>query len=213
MNATIQSEIQAPALATPERQSKSFSDLDLQLSRRLDWRFLLANTQLENVAYIGKQKPSLVAGLEKFSACLTIVSSKTAEALPGTFDLVVVASATPPVFECAARILKNGGWIYVEVGFSARLRAKLQGLNGFRTDLLCAGLRDVRAYWHRPSFETCREIVPLDDRVALDYVLSRQQADFADKLKSRAARFASQTGLLPFVLPSVSLLACKGSER
>ena len=219
MNTSIQSETRASAAAAPGRRSRPvqrFSDLDLQLCRRLDWRFLLRNSGLGNVAYLGEKKTSLAVALERFSDRLTFVSSakfaKTPEVFAGSFDLAVVASATTSDFECAARVLKDGGWLYVEVGAAARFKAKFQGLNGYRTRLLCAGFRDVRAYWHRPSFAACREIVPLDDGLALDYVLSRQHQDFAGQIKSMAARFAMQTGLLPFVLPSVSLLACKYSE-
>jgi hypothetical protein len=200
--------------ASPRRPThvQSFSDLDLQLSRRLDWRFLLADTRLGNIAYIGKEKPFLVAGLEKFSDHLTIVSPKTLEALPATFDLAVVTTTTGSAFECAARILKDGGSIYVETG-STGVKAKLAGLNGHRATLLAAGFRDVGAYWHRPNFESCREIVPLDDTAALDYALSRQHADLAGKVKSTAARFATQAGLFRFIVPSISLIACKHSQR
>lgn len=214
MNA-VETEMPGSVVTTAERRStsvQSFSDLDLQLSRRLDWRFLLANTFMGNVAYIGKEKPFLVAALEKFSAQLTIVSAKTPEALPATFDLAVVTSTTGSAFEFASRILKIGGSVYVETG-STGVKAKLAGLNDQRATLLAAGFRDLRAYWHRPSFEACREIVPLDDKAALDYVLSRQHADLAGKVKSTAARWAKQAGLFRFIAPSISLIACKPSQR
>ena len=67
----------------------------------------------------------------------------------------------------------------------------MAGLNVQRAALFAAGFHDVRTYWQRPSFEACREIVPLDDTPALDYVLARQQADLAGKIKSMGARFAT----------------------
>ena len=213
MNA-IETEMPVSAVTTREWRAtriQSFSNLDLQLSRRLDWRFLLGDTLLGNVAYIGKEKPFLVAGLEKFSDRLTTVGSKTSETLPANFDLAVVTSATVAAFVSAAGILKDAGSVYVEIG-SAGVKAKLVGLKGYRTALLAAGFQDVRAYWHRPNFEACREIVPLDDATTLDYVLSRQHADFAGKVKTTAARFATKAGLLSFILPSISLIACKPSQ-
>ena len=210
----VETEMPVSAVTMSERRPtrvQSFSDLDLQLSRRLDWRFLLGNIRLGNVAYIGREKPFLVAGLEKFSDHLTIISPKVPEALPATFDLAVVTSATISALESAAGILQVGGSIYVEAG-STGVKAKLAGLRGHRTALLAAGFQDVRAYWHRPSFEACREIVPLDDETTLDYALSRQHADFTRKVKATAARFATKAGLLPFLLPSISLIACKPSQ-
>jgi hypothetical protein len=210
MNA-VEIEMPVSAITTPEQRStrvQSFSDLDLQLSRRLDWRFLLGNTRLGNVAYIGREKPFLVAGLEKFSDRLTIISPKMLEAVPATFDLAVVTSTAGSNFEYASRILKHGGSVYVEAG-STGVKAKLAGLRGDRTALLAAGFQDVRAHWQRPNFEACREIVPLNDPMTLDYVLSRQHADLAGKVKATAARFATKAGLLPLILPSISLIACK----
>jgi hypothetical protein len=210
MNA-VETEMPGSAITKTERRStrfQSFSDLDLQLSRRLDWRFLLDNTGLGNVAYLGREKPFLVAGLEKFSDRLTIISPKMLEAVPATFDLAVVTSSTGLDFEYASRILKQGGSVYVEPA-STGVKAKLAGLRGGRTALLAAGFQDVRAYWHRPNFEACREIVSLNDPMTLDYVLSRPHADLAGKVKATAARFATKAGLLPLILPSISLIACK----
>ena len=212
MNA-VEIEMPGTAVTTSDRRSirdQSFSDLDLQLSRRLDWRFLLANILLGDVAYIGEEKPFLVAALEKFSDRLIIVSQKTPEALPATFDLAVVTSTTGSDFEYASRILKGGGSIYVEMG-STGVKARMAGLNVQRAALFAAGFHDVRTYWQRPSFEACREIVPLDDTPVLDYVLARQQADLAGKIKSMGARFATKTGLLPLIVPSISLIAHKHS--
>ena len=56
MNA-VEIEMPGTAATTSDGRSirdQSFSDLDLQLSRRLDWRFLLANILLGDVAYIGE---------------------------------------------------------------------------------------------------------------------------------------------------------------
>ena len=145
MNA-VEIEMPGTAVTTSDRRSirdQSFSDLDLQLSRRLDWRFLLANILLGDVAYIGEEKPFLVAALEKFSDRLIIVSRKTPEALPATFDLAVVTSTTGSDFEYASRILKDGGSIYVEMG-STGVKARMAGLNVQRAALFAAGFHDVQ---------------------------------------------------------------------
>ena len=216
MNLSLQSEVEAVELEAPvvrSESSRQFSDLDLQLCRRLDWRFLLPNSDLGNVAYLGREKTSLAAALARFSRSLSIVSSgksaRIANVQASKFDLVVVSLPTLSNFSYARELLRDGGYLYAEVGLSA---SRIKGLSAHRTDLVRAGFGKIQTYWHRPNFERCREIVPLENKFALDYVLSRRQADMAGRIKSFAGRLAQSTGLLGFVMPSVSLLACKTSE-
>jgi hypothetical protein len=187
-----------------------FSDLDLQLCRRLDWRFLLPNSDLGNVAYLGNEKTSLAAALERFSRELSIFSAtaKGTSAESG-FDLVVVTAPSASSIDAGARLLKNGGAIYVEVGLSAKGRTR--GPAGWRADLATAGFEQVQPYWHRPNFKACREIVPLDNELLLNYVLTRSQAGLAAQMKSAVGRFVRSAGLLPFAVPCFSLVGQKSA--
>ena len=197
----MQTEVELAAITDPMASPVDrYSDLDLQLSRRLDWRFLLPDSHLGKIAYLGEPKNSLVAALERFSESLTVVSDAN---LSGSFDGVVISSPAAPRVEQASRMLSKDGWLYLEAGSAARWH-----LPFLRAELRSFGFRDVRAYWHRPSFEACREIVPLENN-ALDYVFSRQHKDIAGSLKAIAAVLAKRTGLLALVTPNVSLIGCK----
>lgn len=216
MNIAIQNAIQTPevqACAPLLTGVRPFTDLDLQLCRRLDWRFLLHDTHLGNVAYFGPKDTALAIALERFSDCLTMFSKEESVRRTGpldkTFDGTVISSPTASTIEGAKKLLKPGGWLYAELGISGRFSVRSQGVNGLRATMRDAGFSTVRAYWHRPSFEACREIVPLDDAAALEYVLSRRHQDFAGRIKAWAGRCAMRTGLLPFALPGVSLLGYK----
>lgn len=71
------------------------------------------------------------------------------------------------------------------------------------------GFRDIQMHWQRPNFETCLEIIPMNDRVALDYAFSRPRSDLANRLKFAAGRVMMQTGLLAHLTPCFSLIARK----
>ena len=83
----------------------------LQVSRRLDWRFLLPNPDLGSVAYLGPEEDSLVDALHLFCQTLTQISSSQ---LSGTnlndFDLVVIKKSIKPITRigCATG---QAGWI------------------------------------------------------------------------------------------------------
>ena len=108
VNLSLQSEVEGVELEAPvvrSESSRQFSDLDLQLCRRLDWRFLLPNSDLGNVAYLGREKTSLAAALARFSRSLSIVSSgksaRIANVQASKFDLVVVSLPTLSNFSYA----------------------------------------------------------------------------------------------------------------
>ncbi len=213
----MQSEVEAVEPEAPvacSESSRQFSDLDLQLCRRLDWRFLLPSSDLGNVAYLGREKIGLTAALAKFSKSLTVISSGKASRIANVhtnrFDLAVVTSPTASNFSTAYSLLKNGGYLYAEVGF---LADRIKSFGSYRSDLVKAGFTNAHTYWHRPNFEGCREIVPVENKFALDYVLSRAQADTAGQIKSLAGRVAQRVGLLGVVISSVSLLACKSESQ
>jgi hypothetical protein len=207
VHSTIQTEIELPSMTAslPTTEQIGTSDLDLQLCRRLDWRFLLPDSRLGNVAYIGEENLSLVRALQPFSTSFTFVSEEKFNR-NWAFDGVVITSVSPANLDCAARVLNRGAWLYAESDVASRRRIK--GLHRLCASVRCRGFEDVRAYWHRPNFESCREIVPMQE-IPLNYVLARQQADIAGRVKSLFARVAKGLGLLPSIIPSISVVAVK----
>jgi len=90
------------------------SDHDLQLARRIDWRFLLPEPYLRRVAYLGLETGTLPAALKHFSESFTIFSP-SAETAPANFDLVVLRLRDVPNLTKANRLLVSGGFLYWEM--------------------------------------------------------------------------------------------------
>jgi hypothetical protein len=236
---------------TPRR-----SDQELQLVRRIDWRFLLPEPSLRRVAYFGPETGTLPAALKHFSESLTIISP-SAEAVPAQFDLVVLRLREMADLKRAPILLAPGGFLYWEMKpikwqdfFSGLMRgprplwaavetnksglstvphkprvstevkigrrgkgAGLQQnvLNLFRDHvgmLERLGFQDIQMHWLRPNFESCLEIIPMNDS-GLDYTFSRTRSNLASRLKFGAGRVMMQTGLLAHLTSCFSLIAKK----
>ncbi len=111
-----QSEIlTSPVTNTPEiseRRATRRSDHELQLVRRIDWRFLLPEPYLRRVAYLGSERGALPVALKHFSDSFRIVSAvddKTA------FDLVVLRLSERSELAKARALLVSGGFLYWEM--------------------------------------------------------------------------------------------------
>jgi len=208
----------------------------VQISRRIDWRFLLPQPELRNVAFIGSAEEELIEALKHFSESLKIFSPATAESESvenlERFDVVVVNSASPTVVQWAYEMLKPGAHLYWEIkrGKSSQSQSekKVQPRNGsmnsivrdsfprfahirsYKQCLRETGFREIEVNWHRPGFKNCKEIIPLDNPRALQYVFSRQQSSFQGRLKLWGGQFLNISGLLPFIVPSFSLIAKRG---
>ena len=202
-------------------------DRDLQLSRRLDWRFLLPNPHLQRVAYLDPKRGTLLEALQRFSDSLTVIS--TTSRLPTApedqylFDLVVLRSGSPAHIGRVSPLLKAGGYLYWEIDRMSRLRSlfgitrqdgsvQSRSLTQYQDCVVVLerlGFCDVEAYWHCPNFEECLELIPLSDRSVLEYFFSRTRSGFAGQLKLTAGRYLMKAGLLPGVVPCFSILACK----
>src|SRR3954452_22288520 len=95
--------------ATVRSGAKTSPDVMLQASRRVDWRFLLPDPSLGEVAFIGSAQGSLLETLNIFSVSLTI--SDAGELMPRSlYDVVVTVDPTVERLECAARRLRPDGW-------------------------------------------------------------------------------------------------------
>lgn len=207
------------AAATPPQRSDEL----LQLSRRLDWRFLLPEPRLQQVAYFGPAESTLVTALKTFSESLTMFPASPA-ARPATsprFAVVVAVAPSPAALAEISEVLLPGGCLYVELGsiFSCRKpgagaswRQALSGPKEYTATLKRLGFEEIMAYWHRPSFEAAVQIIPLRDPLALRFVLSRRGRDWKNRLISAFDRAALRSGALARWIECVSLVARKATH-
>lgn len=197
-------------VTAPTPGPRSSAEQDLQLCRRIDWRFLLPQSALGDVGYMGGVQETLVSALRRFSQTLTVLTNEQrAGASEQKFDLLVLISPSLETFQHAARLLKRDGWLYAELEESLWHPRRTKS---FTEHMRRLGFCSIKTYWHRPNFEACREIVPLDHSSALQYVLSRNQSDFPGRMKAFAARSATKAGILEGFLSSCSLIAQKSSN-
>jgi len=113
-----QNEILTPVLsetnetAAPANKTARRSDHELQLARRIDWRFLLPEPYLRRVAYLGPERGALPAALEHFSDSFRMVSAVDDEA---AFELVVLHLGEVSELAKAQAMLVSGGFLYWEM--------------------------------------------------------------------------------------------------
>jgi hypothetical protein len=95
------------------------SDQVLQISRRIDWRFLLPEPYLRRVAYLGPDNGTLSTALRHFCDSLEIISPSSeaaqAPAKQSGFDLVVLRWRRLADLERACALLVAGGYLYWEI--------------------------------------------------------------------------------------------------
>ncbi len=199
------------------------SDELLQLSRRLDWRFLLPEPRLQQVAYFGPAESTLVTALKTFSESLTMfpaVPAATRAATPTRFAVVVAVAPSPAALAGISEVVQPGGFLYAELGsfFAGRKRGAGQswrqafaGPQEYVAALQRLGFERVVAYWHRPSFEAAAHIIPLGDPLALQFVLDRHSHDWKNRLIAALERAALHSGALARWLECISLVARKQS--
>ncbi len=198
------------------------SDALLQASRRVDWRFLLPDPNLGQVAYLGPARGTLLESVKLFSAALTLV--KTPPPLDPSlaqYDVVVAHQPSYLTLLQAATLARRGGFLYVEA-YGLFWPGRRQRRNGLRVNmndprlrypsdyldtLRRLGFAAVEAYWHWPSFEACAEIVSLSDQAALLHALGRRRSDWAARLQSTIGRWLVRTGWLARLVPCFSVVA------
>ncbi len=144
-----------------------------QSVRRLDWRFLLPDPSLEDVAYLGPEGPLLDA--------LRLVSEPR-RLEPGcglaAHRLVVASQADRSSLELAASRVAPGGFLYLEVerrGNRGRRYPRLSPWGGsLDRSLRSLGLVDLQAHLHWPNFEACKSIIPLERPEPLRFALEQR---------------------------------------
>jgi hypothetical protein len=192
-------------------------DKELQLSRRLDWRFLLPDPRLRQLAYLGPEKGSLLQALQYFSDPSLIISwSDLSDYRPEVhsgFDLVIMHTPEPASLDKTHSIIRDGGYLYWEIERTNLNQPwHLQHFKDYVTPLASLGFDDIRVSWHRPDFDSCLEIIPLDKKVALRYVFTRHKGDLAGKIQVIAGKFLMKTDLLSRTATCISLVARKSSS-
>ena len=197
-------------------------DALLQASRRLDWRFLLPDPNLGQVAYAGQRADSLVEALGLFSESLILLTPQIlAGRTLGQFSLVAVHAAPLKDLQRAAGFVRPGGHIYVE---AYSIFAPLLSIGAGRTKwsarpssaatpgrlaarLSRLGFTEVKGYIHVPDFEACTRILPLGEPGAMGYLASsvpnRSQSGWKKLLSPLLARF----------YPCFSLIARRPDHR
>lgn len=200
------------------------SETELQVCRRLDWRVLLSEPELRRVAYVGPPRGMLVEALKRFSESLTIFDSAaesfTASQSKRAFDVVVLTKPSLRDLEMMRHVLKPGGSVYLE---SHRPKQWLRGRvwskaaqdapqpEEYMAMLQQLGFCEIERHWHRPSFDGCLEIIPLDNRQALEHVFSRRRDGLRGRLKLTIGKYVMKTGWLSRFATCVSIVACKPS--
>jgi hypothetical protein len=140
---------QIPFGAVPPR-------VETELLRRLDWRVLLPMPELKRVGYCSAQKQTaLLRALRAYAGDIHLLNDRHADL---NCDLVVAESPTLRQLSLAARNVKAGGCIYVEMSQLPLVRP----VGAFQNRLRCLGFRSIRVHWHFPSFERRQQMIPFD---------------------------------------------------
>lgn len=189
------------AFSWEDRSAAPVTAGSLALARRLDWRFLLPNPKLKRVAYVGEGRGDLLPALREFSDSLRTDACAVENA-----DLLVAQTRNLAELKRQAERLPPGGLLYWEAG------GRHMSLSRVRAELRALGFGEVRAYWHHPDFESCRQVVPLHDPEAMELFVTRS----APALLSPAQRLLRLPALLNLVArlaPAVSVVAVKQGGR
>ncbi len=197
------------------------SDNTLQLSRRLDWRFLLPEPHLRRVAYFGAPRNTLALALQQFSEELILFENAEGnlEKPPQAgFDLAVLQAPTFAQLECAHAQLAPRGYLYAEAQHAWEWRQartlptralNLPDIAEWQAALSRLGFIEIKAHWHRPTFERAVQIIPLHDAGAMDFVFNRRAEDLMSQLKFATGRSLMKRAWLARLLQCASLVACK----
>ncbi len=180
----------------------------LQASRRIDWRFLLPTPDLGQVACIGVTDADLLESLELFSAALEVADATREDERDASYDVIVLRNPRRETIGVGCRLLRPGGWLYVEVenSNSSRAPGAPRSVRGCARELRRFGLVDVSTYVHWPDFASCRAIVPLDEVTAVRHGLARGSTS-GGWLLTRLAPVLAATRQLGLFVPCASAIA------
>lgn len=165
-----------------------------EAARRADWRFLLPDPELSQVAYLPPHDAELVSALESCGAGVDLCQEAAAH--PG-HELVVITAGRPASVAHARGLLRSGGWVYAEVrGRSAR---------AWQRELRRCGFDEIGAHWLWPSARSCREMVPLEP-LALRHSLARRDPGARLRVRARLARLLTGTRVFRWALRDAAVI-------
>jgi hypothetical protein len=75
------------------------------------------------------------------------------------------------------------------------------------------GFTEVSLYWHRPDFESCKEMVPLKSKEALTHLFTRNCRGWRLTARSWFAFMASRTQVLERTVSCVSVVARRAEKH
>lgn len=201
--------------STPNRATPN-QDALLQVSRRVDWRFLLPDPDLGHTAYVGRTDAGLIESLRRFTSSLTILErGQAVAATTSHFALVIASNPNRNELRQAAELTRVGGFLYFEVDkrWSRQTRHRLsrdnrppRGVRGYLSAIQQLDLSDPKVHWHWPSFDSCHEMIPLQDRAAGICALRRRGSSSRVRWKTRLARLLLETQLLANFVPCFSVI-------
>ena len=172
----------------------------LPLSRRLDWRFLLPDPTLNQVAYTGPSESHLLRALERLSR--EIIRDPRQPA-----DIAVLVDPTLPDFMRSIRISSR---FYVEL-HRPSVKARLSQFpipGNFLRAAATAGFT-ANAYWHYPDFEAATRIIPLSVATPLLSVVAKNRQDTKTRIKTAGMGLFLESGLLARTIPCLSIIGFK----
>ena len=209
-------EISRDATQDSSQQARAEPGTLLQMARRLDWRFLLQDSALDNVAYVGEADGSLLAALRVFAKAVDVLDSATLSGRTphGRYDGIVLEGPSRAEFRPARRLLRPSGHLYAEVD---RRRTRREGGRPGRPGLFgaaagAAGFGDVRLHWHWRTFDTCTRIIPLDDPTAFGYLAAAGALGAAARARAALGRGLLQAGALGWAVSCFSVVGRNAAD-
>lgn len=197
---------------------------------RLDWRFLLADPELDRVAYVGNRDAGLSEWLRLSCRSVDVLDTRGVESgegdATGEYEVVIACEPSESELGLAAGQVRPGGTLVVEArGPVGALTAGIMSGRGARwrwryprspSDVVRRvselGFEAVRSYWHWPSFDRCTRITPLDDRAATRYTLSRAGRGTRARAGAWLGRRLLGMGLLGWGVDCVSVIGRRARE-
>jgi hypothetical protein len=174
----------------------------LHAVRRADWRFLLPNPQLDDVAYLAPHEPVLVEALRRAARSVTLVDAD--DQGTGEHDVVVATGASAAAAPRLAGLTRPDGRVYVETtGRASRRWARA---------LARQGLDEIEVVWLWPTAAAPKELVPLHDAAAVRHALGRRDPGARLRVRVWAGRALLAAGALPLAVPAAAVLARRPAE-
>lgn len=199
----------AECLTVPQVVSRSGS-ADPAAVRDADWRFLLPVALPRRAALVGQEGSRAWAALA--AVCKEVVTPGVGVAQrPEPFGVVVVEGGQLSSLDTGATLLEPGGFLVVLIDRRTPGLRRISGATVVR-GLRRAGLTDVAAHWHYPSFERCRCIIPATDlRVGVRF-LRRSGDKLILRLLAWALAMPLVRPLVRRLLPCITVIARKPDQ-